>query len=591
MQPSVATAKGHLNQQRQCHRKPFYEETPPTPITTRTHTIYEAILDPKQPTGNSFSDLTGRFPIQSNCGANNICVLYDYDSNAIIVRPLHNRSAQEIQRVFTSIHAYLVARGLRPHLHTLDNEASTNLKEFLTAKHVEYQLVPPHIHQCNSAECAIQTFKNHFIARLSSTDTNFPLSNWCRLLPQAELTLNLLRPSQLNPKLSAYAQLEGAFDFTRTPIAPLGTCIIVHEKPTQRRTWAPHGVDGWYIGPAMDHYQCYRVWIPSTHAERIADTVQFFPTVLRTPNLSHHDATLQAACKLTHALQNLNNANLLSQLSDDQLRALHQLSTLFPPAALGVDHNSSPAPSPTPSPSLKPRYNLRPRPHYTAPITHADTGKSMEYRDLLADPTTCDIWLCSAANEFGRLVQGLPDNRIDATNTIFFIPITKVPCHKHPTYARFVCSFRPQKPEPYRTRITVSGNLIGYPSNLSMKVADMTMFKILVNSTLSTPGAKWLGLDIKNYYLGTPWITTNICSSPSIKVPRNHQPLQVTQNRTQRQSLCGNSPRYVWPSPSRNPSRKTTYPFPWQLQLFPCSPHTRTMAPSMATDHLLPCRR
>ena len=32
----------------------------------------------------------------------------------------------------------------------------------------------------------------------------------------------------------------------------------------------------------------------------------------------------------------------------------------------------------------------------------------------------------------------------------------------------------------------------------------MTTFKILVNSTLSTPGAKWLGLDVKNYYLGTP---------------------------------------------------------------------------------------
>ena len=85
----------------------------------------------------------------------------------------------------------------------------------------------------------------------------------------------------------------------------------------------------------MDHYQCYRVWIPSTHAECTADTVQFFPTILRTPNLSHRDATLQAARKLTHALQNLNDANPLSQLSDDQLRALRQLSTLFPPIAPG----------------------------------------------------------------------------------------------------------------------------------------------------------------------------------------------------------------------------------------------------------------
>ena len=249
LQPSIATAKGHLNQQRQHRCKPFTEEPQLTPITTRTHTIYTAIVNPKQPTGNSFGDLTGRFPIQSNRGANYIFVLYDYDSNAIIVRPLRNRSAQEIQRVFTTVHAHLVARGLRPRLHTLDNEAYTNLKDFLTAEKVEYQLVPPHIHRRNSAERAIQTFKNHFIAGLASTDPNFPLSNCCRLLPQAELTLNLLRPSRLDPKLSAYALLEGAFDFTRTPLAPPGTRFIVHEKPTQRRTWAPHGVDGWYIGP------------------------------------------------------------------------------------------------------------------------------------------------------------------------------------------------------------------------------------------------------------------------------------------------------------------------------------------------------
>ena len=545
MQPSLATAKGHLNQQRQRRRKPFTEETPPTPIPTETHTIYAATLDPKQPTGNSFSDLTGRFPIQSNCGANYIFVHYDYDSNAILVRPLCNRSAHEIQQVFTSVHAYLVARGLCPRLHTLDNEASTSLKEFLTAEHVEYQLVPPHIHRRNSAKRAIQTFKNHFISGLASTDPNFPLSNWCRLLPQAELTLNLLRPSRLNPKLSAYAQLEGAFDFNRTPLAPPGTRVIVHEKPNQRRTWAPHGIDGWYIGPALDHYQCYRVWIPSTHAERIADTIQFFPTLLRTPTLSHRDATLQAARELTHALQNLNNANPLSQLSNDQPRALHQLSTFPSPDAPGMETNpspenpqrpsphipppynlrprppdSSPAPPPSPRPAIQPRYNLRPRPPYAAPVTHADTGRSMEYRDLLADPTTRDVWLHSAANEFGQLAQGLPDNRVDATNTIFFIPVTKVPRNKCPTYARFVCSFCLHKPEPYRTCITVGGNLIDYPGNLSMKVADMTTFKILVNSTLSTPGAKWLGLDVKNYYLGTPMDNYEYMFIPINQIPQ-----------------------------------------------------------------------
>ena len=108
----------------------------------------------------------------------------------------------------------------------------------------------------------------------------------------------------------------------------------------------------------------------------------------------------------------------------------------------------------------------------------------------------------------------------EADNTIFFIPVTKVPRNKRPTYARFVCSFRPQKPEPYRTCLTVGGNLIDYPGNLSMKVADMTTFKILVNSTLSTPGAKWLGLDVKNYYLGTPMANYEYMFIPLNQIPQ-----------------------------------------------------------------------
>ena len=174
----------------------------------------------------------------------------------------------------------------------------------------------------------------------------------------------------------------------------------------------------------------------------------------------------------------------------------------------------TPAPPPnapttptSPQPLTKLPYNLCPctsRPHYAAPITHSETSKSMEYGDLITNPTAHATWLRSAANKFGRLAQGLPDNRVEPTNTILFIPFSKVPKHKRTTYAHSVCSYHPPKAEPYRTCITIGGNLIDYPGNLSMKVADMTTFKILMNSTLSTPGAHWLGLDIKNYYLGTP---------------------------------------------------------------------------------------
>jgi hypothetical protein len=58
-------------------------------------------------------------------------------------------------------------------------------KEYMTNEGVDFQLVPPHIHYRNAAERAIHTFKNHFIAGLCSTNKDFPLHLWDRLLPQA----------------------------------------------------------------------------------------------------------------------------------------------------------------------------------------------------------------------------------------------------------------------------------------------------------------------------------------------------------------------------------------------------------------------
>ena len=101
----------------------------------------------------------------------------------------------------------------------------------MTSEEVDFQLTPPHIHRRNAAERAIQTLKNHFIAGLCSTDRQFPLHLWDRLLPQALISLNLLRSSRINPRLSAWVQVHGACDYNRMPMAPPGTRVLVHEKP------------------------------------------------------------------------------------------------------------------------------------------------------------------------------------------------------------------------------------------------------------------------------------------------------------------------------------------------------------------------
>jgi hypothetical protein len=161
-------------------------------------------------------------------------VLYDYDSNAIHVELMKSKSGAEILAAYQRAHSLFTHRGLQPQLQRLDNEASTALQSFMTTHQVDFQLAPPHLHRRNAAERAIRTFKNHFIAGLCSTNPDFPLHLWDRLIPHALLSLNLLRGSRINPTLSAHAQLHGAFDYNRTPLAPPR-----HSRPRARKARRP----------------------------------------------------------------------------------------------------------------------------------------------------------------------------------------------------------------------------------------------------------------------------------------------------------------------------------------------------------------
>ena len=82
---------------------------------------------------------------------------------------------------------------------------------------------------------------------------SFPRNLWDEILHQAIITLNLSHAFRINQRLSAYAQVHGTFNINLTPLAPPGTRVQVPEKPSIRETWAPHAVDGWYLGPAL-HY-------------------------------------------------------------------------------------------------------------------------------------------------------------------------------------------------------------------------------------------------------------------------------------------------------------------------------------------------
>jgi hypothetical protein len=341
---STSTTKGHLNQKRQNARTTKVKDTnvivtePDLDHGIKTQFVYSATID----AGQIYTDETGIFPVVSSKVNKYIMILYDYDSNAILAQPTKNRTAPELLRAFQFMEHELVARGLKPKLMKLDNEASKLLKTYLHQQNITFQLVPPYSHRRNSAERAIRSFKDHLIAGICSTDKSFPMHLWDRLLPHAVITLNMLRTSRINPKLSASTHIDGQYDFNRAPMAPSGTRIIAHETPNRRLIWAPHGQDGWYIGPALEHYRCYTIYITKPRGERVVEIGDFFPDTSKLPFPSAQDLATKEAADLTHALLHPQPAGPFCKVGDEQTLALKRLADIFEGATRQTSKNVVP---------------------------------------------------------------------------------------------------------------------------------------------------------------------------------------------------------------------------------------------------------
>jgi hypothetical protein len=177
---------------------------------------------------------SGRFPVKSSKGKSYIMVLYNYDSNGILAKTMKSRKAPELVAAYNELHQQLLDGGIKPVLQRLDNEVSKVLIQAIKDKGINFQLASPNDHRLNPAERAIQTFKNHLIAILHGCDRKFPARLWCQIIPQVVMTLNMLRRLRINPRLSAHTQISGVFDYNRTPLAPIGTRTVVHERTTQQ---------------------------------------------------------------------------------------------------------------------------------------------------------------------------------------------------------------------------------------------------------------------------------------------------------------------------------------------------------------------
>jgi hypothetical protein len=180
----------------------------------------------------------------------------------------------------------------------MNNKTSKDVEDFIQSQQITLQYTPPDIHSTNSTKQAIRTWKNHFTAGIASLPKSFPIANWFCLTNQWDYTINMLRPCCQNHILSAFEAMEGSYSFEATPMAPPGTKVLVHLKPTHCKSWSFHASNGWYIGPSLKHYRCIRAIMEGTGSEHLTNT--FF--------VKHHAMAVPVITptkKIIHATQHL----------------------------------------------------------------------------------------------------------------------------------------------------------------------------------------------------------------------------------------------------------------------------------------------
>ena len=77
-------------------------------------------------------------------------------------------------------------------------------------------------------------------------------------------------------------------------MAPPVTCVVVHNRPGQRASWAHHGTPAWCIRPSVEHYRTMKCYKPATGSVRYTDTFQFVPATFKFPETTTEDYLRQS---------------------------------------------------------------------------------------------------------------------------------------------------------------------------------------------------------------------------------------------------------------------------------------------------------
>ena len=128
-------------------------------------------------------------------------------------------------------------------------------------------------------------------------------------------------------------------------------------------------------------------------------------------------------------------------------------------------------------------------------ITYPTRGKQLEYRHLIQYPETKAVWNPEMSTEVDRLVS---------TQTTRLLKKINIPKGEKAVYTRLMVYLRPNKAVHERLRMCMGVDKMESVMYTKTRTADLITCKLHMNGVVSTPGARFAGGDVKDFYLNTP---------------------------------------------------------------------------------------
>jgi hypothetical protein len=186
------------------------------------------------------------------------------------------------------------------------------------------------------------------------------------------------------------------------PLGPVGCHVLIHAKPATWQLWDFRAKPGFYIGPALNSYRCFKLVKSDTKSQVILDTIKFCHLYLSVPVPSTKE-------KIIHGLQVIAGTirGAPPPTSVSQLKAITSLQEIFEswralaPPSLRPTHRPAPSPSrvnsrkpqrvvatsaPSPGPSPKSR------PHMVS--QHSNEAPTTASHDLMHSFGVCPYTAC-----------------------------------------------------------------------------------------------------------------------------------------------------------------------------------------------------